>query len=156
MATVIARGKKQWFRAWQAVTLLASAARDSTTDGAGDIYYVGDYDDLVVILTCTNAQTDAGDVLDVKLDGSWDGTTFINMGEFTQRAGTAANDATEIMLFHKGRADDPNAIIVVTAAAGATVIRPGLCPPFLRITSTIARVTGVDESHTFGVMAYMQ
>jgi hypothetical protein len=155
MADVIVRGKKMWENAWQPVTILALAARNSVSDGASDNIYVGDYDNLVVILEITASATDAGDTLDVKLDGSWDGTTYYNMGEFTQQAGNGSA-ASEIMFFSKGRAEDPNAILVATSDAGATVIRPGMCPPWLRATSVIARVTGVDEEHTFSVLAYVQ
>ena len=45
MATIIARGKKAWFRGWQPVTLIdATVAQTSVTAGAGDIYFVGDYE----------------------------------------------------------------------------------------------------------------
>ena len=156
MATVIARGKKQWFRAWQMVTLLALAARTSLTDGASDIFYVGDYDNMVVILEITSSATDAGDVLDVKIDGSWDLVTWYNLGEFTQQAGNGSA-ASEMMQFRKGGVvADEDAILVLTSDAGATVVRPSMCPPYIRATSTIARVTGTDESHTFSVIAHVQ
>ena len=156
MATVVKRGRKQWFRGWQPVTLLAAAARNSTTDGAGDILDVGDYDNMGVILAITASATDAGDTLDVKIDGSWDGVTFYNMGEFTQQAGNGSA-AAEMMQFRKGGiVADEDAILVLTSDAGATVIRPSMCPPYIRATSTIARVTGVDEEHTFSVKAYVQ
>ena len=156
MATVTVRGKKQWFRGWQPVTFLALAARTSLTDGVGDIFDVGDWDNMVVILRITASATDAGDVLDVKLDGSWDGSVFFNMGEFTQQAGNGSA-AAEMMQFRKGAVvADADALLVLTADAGATVVRPSMCPPYLRVTTTIARVTGVDESHTFSVIAYIQ
>ena len=157
MATVLVRAKKQWYRGWQTVTFLELAARDSTEDGVGDIFDVGDWDNMVVILDIDASLTDAGDTLDVKLDGSWDGTIFYNMGEFTQRAGNAGAPAAEMMQFRKGGVvADEDALLVLTADAGVTVVRPSMCPPYLRVTSAIARVTGVDESHTFSVIAYIQ
>ncbi len=157
MATVVVRSKKPWFRGWQPVTFLALAARDSTTDGVGDVFDVGDWDNMVLILAITASATDAGDTLDVKIDGSWDGSVFYNMGEFTQRAGNAGAAAAEMMQFRKGAVvADPDALLILTADAGVTVVRPSMCPPYLRVTSTIVRITGVDESHTFSVIAYIQ
>ena len=161
MSTIIARGKKEWFRGWQPVTLLPLLLRISTTDGAGDVFDVGDYDNMVVILEIQHDATEAADKLDVKIDGSWDNVTFYNMGEFTQAAGDAgasvATPVAEMMQFRKGGVvADEDALLVITADAGATVTRPSMCPPFLRATSTITRANGTNEEFTFSVIAYVQ
>ena len=158
MATVIVKDKKPYHMGrWTEIVFVAAAAYTSLTDGVGDIFFVGDYDNLVLILDITASATDAADVLDVKLDGSWDNVTYYNLGEFTQRAGNAGAPAAEMMQFRKGGiVADEDALLVLTADAGATVIRPSMCPPYLRVTTTIARVTGTDESHTFSVKGYVQ
>ena len=161
MSTIIVRGKKMWEEGWQPVTLLAGVALTSLTDGVGDTYYVGDYDNMVVLLEITADDTQAADKLDVKLDGSWDNVTFYNMGEFTQAAGdagaTVAVPVCEMMQFVKGLViADPDALLVITADAGATVVRPSMCSPYLRVTSTITRANGTDEAFSFTVKAYVQ
>ncbi len=155
MATITVRAKKrEWEKRWQLVTLVAAAAY--TANAVGDIYYVGDYDNMVLILSVTASATAAGDTLDVKLDGSWNGTNFYNMGEFTQQAGDGAA-VVEMMQFAKGLVvADPDALLVITADAGATVVRPSMCPPYLRATSEITRANGVDDAFTFSVIAYIQ
>ena len=150
-----------WEEGWQPVTLLPLLLRVSTTDGAGDVFYVGDYDNLTVILEIQHDATQAADKLDVKIDGSWDNITFYNMGEFTQADGDAgasvATPVAEMMQFAKGHVvADPDVLLVITADAGATVTRPSMCPPFLRATSTITRANGADEEFTFSVIAYVQ
>lgn len=150
-----------WEEGWQAVTLLAGVALTSVTDGAGDVYFVGDYDNMVVLLEITADDTEAADLLDVKLDGSWDNVTFYNMGEFTQALGNAgasvAAPVCEMMQFRKGGVSvDEDALLVLTADAGATVTRPSMCPPFLRVTSEITRANGTNEAFSFTVKAYVQ
>lgn len=154
MATIIVRGKKEWFRAWQQVTLVAAAAY--TANAVGDVYYVGDYDNLVVILAITASATAAADTLDVKLDGSWDNVTWYNMGEFTQQAGDGSA-AAELMQFRKGAiVADGDAVLALTADAGVTVTRPSLCPPFLRATYVLTDGGGADTSHTFSLKAWVK
>lgn len=154
MTTIIERGKKEWHLGWQEVILVPSAA--FVANGVGDVYYVGDYDNLAVILAITASATAANDVLDVKLDGSWDNVTFYNMGEFTQQAGDGSA-AAEMMQFRKGAVvADPDALLVITADAGATVTRPSMCPPYLRVTYTLVDGGGGDTEHSFSVKAYVQ
>lgn len=154
MATVKERGRKEWFRGWQKVTLRALAALQVTAGEVSNIFEVGDYDNLVILQRITSSATDATDTLDTKIDGSWDGVNFFNMGEFTQQAGNGSA-RTEMMQFSKGRAEDPNAIVDITADAGAAVTRPSMCPPFLRTTSVVVDANA-DASHTFEVIAYIQ
>ena len=159
MSTIIARGQKQWFRGWQPVTLVASAAYPDQVLTAEDIYYVGDFDNLTVILEVTADKTDAGDTLDVLLDGSWDGVNFYNMGEFAQQLGnagvSAGSPAVEMMQFRKGGiVADEDAILALTAVAGAGVTRPSMCPPFLRVSVLVTETN--DSEFTFSVKAYVQ
>jgi len=157
MATLIKRGKKpEGLGRWEPITFLPLLLRTSLTDGVGDIFDVGDWDHLTLILAITVSATDAGDTLDVKLDGSWDGSIFYNMCEFTQQAGTGSA-AVEMFQFRSGGiVAYEDAVLVITADCGAAVSRPSMCPPYLRVTTTIARVTGTDEAHTFSVIGYFQ
>ena len=156
MTTIIARGKKEWFRGWQAVTLLADAIYTTCAANVADIYYVGDYDNLVVIIDKSASGVAAGDTLEIVLDGSWDGVNFYNMGESSAMAGNV-NVIVEMMQFRKGGiVADEDAILSLTADAGAGVTRPSMCPPFLRITYTLTDGGGADTTHTFGIIAYVQ
>ena len=155
MSTIIVRGKKMWEEGWQAVTLVASAEQEVGTV-VSDIFYVGDYDNLTVILAITASADVAGDTLDVHLEGSYDGTTFYSMGEFTQQAGNGSA-AAEMMQFRKGAVvADEDALLVITADAGVTVTRPSLCAPYLRVTSVVVDAGAHAEAHTFSVKAYVQ
>ena len=156
MSTVVKREKKPYHMGrWDKVVLRASSALTESAGEVSNIFNMGDYDNLTIIQDITASATDAGDTLDTKIDGSWDGTNFFNMGAFTQQAGNGSA-RTEVMYFAKGLAADVDAIVDITGDAGAAVIRPGMVPPFIRTTSVVVRITGVDESHTFSIIAYVQ
>lgn len=158
MATVVLRGKKPHSsgRRWDMVTLRAASALTEDSGEVSNVFDIGDYDFLTVIQHVTLSATDAGDTLNTKIDGSWDGTNFYNMGEFTEKAGNSTDLRVEIMQFARGLAADVDAIVDISGDAGAAVVRPGLLPPFIRTTSVVVRATGTDESHTFSVYAYVQ
>lgn len=106
----------------RALTLRASAAQAAagTVTGTG-VDVPGLYRELVVVLDVTAAGTDVGDTLDVYVDTSFDGgTTWINIGHFTQVLGNGGAKSFAMAL----RADNPGASAVydisTNANAGAT------------------------------------
>ena len=156
MAKVVKREKKPYHMGrWDVVILRASSELAESAGEISDVFFLGDYDNLTIVQDITASATIAGDTLDTKIDGSWDGTNFFNMGEFTQQAGNGSA-RTEIMQFAKGLAADVDAIVDITGDAGVAVVRPGMIPPYIRTTSVVVRDTGVDEAHTFSVTAHVQ
>ena len=71
------------------VTLRASAAQAAAGTATGDgVTLDQKFTEMVVTLNVTAAATDVADTLDVYVDTSFDGgTTFVNIGHFTQVLG---------------------------------------------------------------------
>lgn len=142
---------------WEAIQLLASAEHTVEADAVGASIDVGDFNKAIVILDITASATDAGDTLDVMIDVSWDGgTVWYNAIHFTQQAGNGSAAKEMAMLDAAAYLSDPDAVLAVTADAGSGVVRQGLVGPLMRVRSTVVRVTGTDEAHTFSVEAYIQ
>lgn len=74
--------------AYEATTLLASAARLKTAGTNGDAVRLPIADAYVFTLDVTAAATDAGDTLDVKVQTLLDGTNWTDVAYFTQCIGT--------------------------------------------------------------------
>ena len=159
MSTILARPRKPYTgRRWDKITLMASAEHTVEANAAGDSFDLGDWDKMLVVLDITASATDAADVLDVYIDVSWDeGTTWYNAVHFAQQAGNGSAKK-ELATLNGGVPDDtdPDADIAITADAGSGVVRPSLVGQFVRVRSTVVRDTGVDEAHTFSVVAIVQ
>jgi hypothetical protein len=142
---------------WEAVELLASAARGDGANQVGDSIDLGDVSRLLIVLDITASATEAGDTLDVFVDFSWDGgTTWFNSVHFTQQAGNGAAVKQLATLMGAAYSTDPDAVLDVTADAAAGVVRQQLVGPLARVRYTIVDVaTGGNESHTFSVKAYI-
>jgi len=107
-------------------TLFASAARDASV--AGDAVDVSHSKDLVVVLRCT-VKTGSPTSLDVKLQGSYDGTNFFDFKTalaFTQ----------------------------ITAANGECLQIANLGAKFIRAYATIVGGTPTTATFTFSVYAH--
>lgn len=135
------------------LTLAASAARTAGGNGAS-VGPVGHFRRFVVLCDITASATEAGDTLDVYVDVSLDGTTWLNAVHFTQQAGNGAARKEFAVL-------DPSnpgvAVVNVTADAAAGAVRPALFGPYLRARWAIADVAALgNQSHTFSVVAYAQ
>lgn len=142
---------------WEAIQLLASAEHTVEANALGDAIDVGDFNKAIVILDITDSATDAGDTLDVMIDVSWDGgNVWYNAIHFTQQAGNGADKKEMAMLNAAAYLTDPDAVLAVTVDAGSGVVRQGLVGPLMRVRSTVVRLTGTDEAHTFSVEAYIQ
>ena len=98
--------------------------------------------------TFTAKATDVGDTCDVYVDVSPDsGTTWLNAVHFTQALGNGTDAATEYAVLY---ANTPGtSIIVATADAASTAVRPTLFGNALRARWAIVNSGTDDESFTF-------
>lgn len=135
-------------------TLLASDARTPVVGAVSDAVNVSRLRRLLLLLTVTNADTDAGDTLDVYVDISPDGgTTWLNAVHFTQIIGTAAASKEFAVL----DASAPGAsVIAATADAAAAVVRPSLVGTHIRARYTIVNAGAADATFTFKVEGFGQ
>ncbi|MDO8751140.1 MAG: hypothetical protein Q7K03_08360 [Dehalococcoidia bacterium] len=132
------------------ITLAASAARTATANGT-PVTGLGWRSRYIILFDLTVADTDAGDTLDVYVDVSLDGSTWLNAVHFTQIIGTDAASKRYAVL-------DPSAPgtaeILVTADAAAGVVRPSLFGPQMRARWAIVDAGTDDASFTFSVVTY--
>jgi hypothetical protein len=155
MVTKIERGKKDWHRGWQEVTLMPSAVHTEEANVAGDTFDLGDWDQMMAVLDITASATDAADTLDVYIDISFDAVQWINAVHFTQQAGNGAA-ARQTAALNSAVAGVVATPTTVTADAASGVVRPGHTGRYVRVRSTVVRDTGTDESHTFSVRAVVK
>lgn len=139
-------------RAFSELTLLASAARTPTAGANGTAASIAGFSRLCLLLTVSNADTDAGDTLDVYVDVSPDGgTTYLNAVHFTQVIGTAVASKEFAVL----DATTPGtSVIAVTADCAAAAVRPTLFGSLIRVRYVIVNSGTADATFTFGVKAY--
>lgn len=136
----------------EAFTLAASAARTAGASGTGVAGFQR-FRRLILLLNITASLTDAGDTLDVYVDGSLDNSIWFNLIHFTQQAGNGAARKEFAIL-------DPSnpgtAAINVTSDAASGVVRPAGWAPYLRARWAIADSGNANQSHTFSVTGYGQ
>lgn len=136
----------------EAFTLAASEARTAGANGTTRTGF-GRFRRLILLLSITASAADAGDTLDVYVDGSLDGSTWFNLVHFTQQAGNGAARKEFAVL-------DPStpgtSVINVTADANAAAVRPAGFAPYLRARWAIADSGNGDSSHTFSLTGYGQ
>ena len=103
-------------------TLRASAAQAAAGTVTGDpVLLRRSFRELIVQLDVSEAATDSADTLDVYIDTSFDGgTTFVNIGHFTQVLGDGG--AKKFVMTFSNANPGATAVVAVgsDAAAGAT------------------------------------
>jgi hypothetical protein len=135
------------------VTLAASAARTAGANGSA-VLALGRFKRWVVVLDITASATDAADTLDVYIDVSLDGTTWLNAVHFTQQAGngTARKEFAVLDPSNPG-----TSVVNVTSDATSGAVRPALYGAQMRARWAIVDAgTLGNQSHTFSVVAYGQ
>lgn len=149
-APAVASGSK-------AVTLLAETSVTSagTINGTA-VTGLGGYKQAQVLLNCTVADTDTNDTLDVYIDTSPDsGTTWLNVGHFTQKTGSNAAFKEVLTLDPQGAAG--TAVIDVTSDAAAGAVRPSMFCDRLRVRHVTVDPDGTDDlNFTFSVVAFVK
>lgn len=137
------------------ITLAAASARVAGAPTTGDTIAVDHWDKALFLCTFTDKKTDVGDTCDVYVDVSPDGgTTWINAVHFTQALGNGTDAATEYAVLYSNTPG--TSIIVATADAASTAVRPTLFGNALRARWAIVNSGTDDESFTFGVKAFLQ
>jgi hypothetical protein len=136
------------------ITLRASAQQNTAETVTGDgVKFQKKYREAMILLDVTDANTAAGDLLDVYIDTSPDGgTTWINLGRFTQVLGNGGAKKFIMAL----RADNPGATaeedVTSDAAEGATR-QYGICDR-LRYRGITTEADTVD--FTYSVKAFLK
>mgnify|MGYP001577592944 CR=1 FL=1 len=132
------------------ITLVASSARTVSANGTA-VTGLGYRNRYIILFDLTVADTDAGDTLDVYVDVSLDGSTWLNAVHFTQIIGTDAASKRYAVL-------DPSSPgtseILVTSDAAAGAVRPSMFGPQMRARWAIADAGADDASFTFSVIAF--
>jgi hypothetical protein len=103
----------------------------------------------------TAKATDTGDTCNVYVDVSPDGgTTWINAVHFTEALGDGTDAASEYAILD---ATTPGtSIIVATADAASTAVRPTVFGNAIRARWVIVNTGTADASFTFSVKAFLQ
>jgi hypothetical protein len=135
-----------------AVTLAASAARTLGANGTA-VTGCGWFRRLIVLLDVTAAAADAGDTLDVFVDGSVDNLTWFNMAHFPQVLG---NGGAKKFVAVLDPSNPGTSVFDVSSDASAGAQRPALFAPYLRVRWAIADSGDGDQSFTFSVTGYGQ
>jgi len=132
------------------VSLAASAERTASADGTA-VSGVGIYRRVVLVLDVTEAATAAGDTLDVYVDVSLDGASWINAVHFDQVLGNGGAKQYYAVL----DASNPGtSVIDASADASAGDVRPALFGAYMRARWAV--VEADDAAFTFSVVGYAQ
>ena len=138
----------------QIATLRASAqVATATTETGSEVKMQKPFTEALVLLDVTDANTAVADTLDVYIDVSPDGgTTWINVGHFTQVLGNGGAKKYVMAL----RADNPGATAVfdVTSDANAGATRQIGIADRIRYRGVTVEDTGVD--FTYSVTAFLK
>jgi hypothetical protein len=140
---------------WRQITLAASAARTVTVGTNGDTVAVDPWERALLLCTFTDKKTDNGDLCNVFVDVSPDGgTTWLNAVHFTTALGDGTDAASEYAILD---ATTPGtSIIVATADAASTAVRPTLFGNAIRARWIIFDAGTQDATFTFSVKAFLQ
>jgi hypothetical protein len=128
------------------LVLLPSAAR--TTTGTGDAIQLDGFEVLCFQLEVTAAATDAGDTLDVYVQTTVDGTTWLDAVHFTQVIGTGGAKR----YVSKISASLAQAEYETGTALGAAAVRHLMGDQY-RVRWAITDASTVNASFTFSVAA---
>lgn len=133
-----------------ASTVVAGAASVSATAVAGLAGYLRG----LFVLDVTAAGTDSNDTLDVYVDVSLDGVTWLNALHFTQVLGNGGATKRYAVLNHAAAAGTSDAAVATDASSGA--VRPYLWGAQYRARYVVVDPTGANAGFTFSVTALFQ
>lgn len=108
----------------------------------------------VFVLDVTAAATAAGDTLDVYVDTSVDGVTWINAVHFTQVLGNGGAKR-ELAKLTSEALVDPDNVLAISSDAAVTVVRNVGVMPYLRHRSVLVDSTTDDASFTYSLVALL-
>lgn len=150
MAEMSARGKN--LQQGESITVFAAtttAGAVASTNGTA-VYIGGERKKYLFLLNVTAAATDAADTLNVYVDWSIDGTTYINGGHFTEVLGDGGAKKY-YMVFD---ATNPGtSVIDATSDAASGAVRPGMFGAYIRGRYAVVDADA-DSAFTFTVTGY--
>ena len=138
----------------QLFDILASQEFLVTSGSYSNVFDLGDWSFLQILLEVTSSVTDAGDTLDVSVEFSVTEafTVVLPGGAFTQVAGDVGAEVREVMTFTEQKAVDEDAIFVMVAAAA--VVDDKTFARYMRVKVIVTETN--DAAHTFEVEALIQ
>lgn len=139
----------------QQATLFASAARTTAVANAAGttVADLSRAKRAIILLDLTAAGGAAGDVLDVYVDVSIDGSKWLNAAHFTQIAGNAAAMSAYVVLDPSAPGTAP---IVTTSDAASGAVRPSAWGAYMRGRYTLVDAGLHGQSVTFSLVALLQ
>jgi hypothetical protein len=139
-----------------AFTILESAVHVEEANIKSDVFELGDWEWLQIVLDVTDLNADSGDKLDIIIEMSTTEafTVAFNVAQFTSMAGDEAAQREVIWLIPQVQNVNPDAIFV--AADAATVVSQCQFGRYLRASTTVTRATGTDDAFTFSLKAYVK
>ena len=133
------------------ITLFASAARLVTAGVNGDTVYVGgERIGYIFYLDVTAAATVAGDILDVFIDWSLNGTRWFNGARFTRVLGNGGAVSFYTSFVVQGETAD----VALTANAAINTTRGTMLAPYVRGRYIVTQAGADVASFTFSLIGY--
>jgi len=133
---------------YDALSLIASAARTAATGSGSAVRLPGMMNAVVFILDVTAAATDAGDLLDVYVQTKADWINWVDVVHFTQCSGTGSTKRYFAKLIANGALTEFENASALGAASARHIIGDDW-----RVRWAITDVGGDDASFTFSVWA---
>lgn len=125
-----------------------------TASATGDsILLTNSFSSALFVLDVTAAATDVGDLLDVYIDFSGDGTSWINAIHFTQVLGNGGAKK-EMAKVNNDLLENPDAVITIATDCASSVVRNTGVLPYVRYRSAITDVGTDDASFTYSVKGF--
>lgn len=136
-------------------TLRASGAQTVGTVTGDEVKFQRVYKQALILLDVTAAATEVDDTLDVYIDVSPDGgTTWINVGRFTQVLGNGG--AKKFVMALTGDNAGASAVFDVTSNAAAGATRQLGIADRIRYRGVVTDPTGANGSFTYAVKAFLK
>ena len=129
--------------------LVASAAR-ITSDVSSAVEVRAGLKALAVVLDVTNADTDAGDTLNVRIQTTFDNVNYSDIASFAQVIGTAAAGKQEAIINCEVAPTTPLQAPTAGSLAAGSILQ-GPIGPQIRAAWAIVNFGTADASFTFGV-----
>ena len=130
-------------------TIIASAA--VTAAGVSDTFVLAKgINSLIVQLDVTAAATEVGDVLGVWLQGTVDGTNYMDIGRFADVLGNGGAKRY-VMILNRAYAAESE-LVTPTDAAMSAGVSQGPFPDSMRIKYTVTDANADNASFTFSVV----
>lgn len=136
----------------QSIDFKVSGAQTASTTGE-TVRLTNSFSSALFVLDVTAAATEVGDLLDVYIDVSPDGTTWINTIHFTQVLGNGGAKK-EMAKINNDLLENPDAVITIAADCGSGVVRNTGVLPYIRYRSAITDAGTDNASFTYSLKGF--